>query len=72
MLTITRLIESPHEQTLRKLRDDHAELIDRIKQLGLILDPGKNEDRTIVTEDLERWACVYEPNDDKILIEIGP
>ncbi|KAF4586562.1 Serine-threonine/tyrosine-protein kinase catalytic domain-containing protein [Pleurotus pulmonarius] len=41
-------------QTLRKLRDDHAELIDRIKQLGLILDPGKNEDRTIVTEDLER------------------
>ncbi|KAF9490441.1 hypothetical protein BDN71DRAFT_193062 [Pleurotus eryngii] len=43
-------------QTLRKLRDDHAELIDRIKQLALILDPGKNKARTIVTEveDLER------------------
>lgn len=30
------------EQTLKKLRDDHAELIERIKKLGLVLETRAN------------------------------
>lgn len=47
-------------QTLRKLRDDHTELIDRIERLALILDPVKHETgaRVMIAEvgDLERWV----------------
>lgn len=43
---------------MRKLRDDHAELIDRIKQLAGILDPSKYENRAVIAEvgDLERYV----------------
>lgn len=43
-------------QTIRQLRDDHTELIDRITQLAAILDRSKDENWAIIAEvgDLER------------------
>ncbi|KAF4580260.1 hypothetical protein EYR40_003194 [Pleurotus pulmonarius] len=57
VISILELVQvSVGRSTIKKLRDDHAELIDRISRLADILDPRKHENRAVIAEagELER------------------